>query len=540
MKSWQIVVFPTEQTDNKTVWTKDVGFDVKSVSYPSGSLYCLGSMYVNDELFQIRFADAFDLKGSDIVDGAGAVINISSDESTVTIVSDRLGFYPLYYCPRSGVVSNSADVVARKISATINTERLLEFLVYGSLSNGETYYNEVHRVPVGAIIRLRINYEERIEVSCNYYFKPSEIQVNPKITMQSARSRLQRSVSAAMNRIHGEKALFLSSGLDSKFIASHLPKGGALAITFTDSDKIENAGAAAAAKEREFEHLLLERDSKYYFSIIEQAVAMTDGMFEYRHAYTAGFSSELHAQLSNKAVITGCYFDLLLKGLSISGAENWYDKISEVPSKLLPGVISKRKADYQKHCSNTSGLERWRLIPMSCTRTISFRQVLFHTVDFHLLSSHRDFINLALELSPDRKSPLIVSTSQNARVKENLRLFSRKLINLFKTAAPELVVAQMRSLKLYALRLRKRHVSPRRTSWAPIEDIMNSPHLGGVLDQYPVQLKWLETILCMKNLRGFVLSNPDPAFFRVVTLLEWKKGLDGAETENGKNSAIFS
>ena len=66
-------------------------------------------------------------------------------------------------------------------------------------------------------------------------------------------------------------------------------------------------GAERVARQHGFEWSVIRRDEDYYHRILSDAVMATDGMFEYRHAYTLGLTRQIKEVIGDRPLISGCF-----------------------------------------------------------------------------------------------------------------------------------------------------------------------------------------------------------------------------------------
>lgn len=467
----------------------------------------VGSLFVKDTPFGLSTAEqALDNKTTDI-DGAGWAVVVDKVGKRIGFVSDILGFYPAFHTKCHQAWSNNPDTIASLVGAELNCKALTEFLVYGSILGHETYYEDVYRCKSGTITIF--DYVGKINENISYFF-PDLYANRPANASRDWYAEFLAGLDKAIARV-GQKniCLLLSAGLDSSLIAQRLQKFNVTAVTMSDSDNLEVQGARRTAKKCGFEHIVLYRDEDYYFNNLERTIELTYGMFEYRHAYTAGLTEQIRQSIGFRPVITGCYFDLFFKGISIKPDARWYDR--EVPfSSAHSDQVRERRESLTNNAPNLKALELLRITPMSNVKTLAFRTSLAHTLNFNLLTAHRDLVKLALEMPTELKNPL----------------FSNRPNKISSSATWRRLDKFAGKLKRGLVRRGKRLLfmpadADRESGWVPIEKIKTDPQTKTLMDDRAEEITFLRKKLGITNYNAPEVQTNDRFFFRVVTLAEW-------------------
>lgn len=491
------------------VWKVRVDDDVTRLEDERYRVYATGLLFVDDQPLSLATAHKLANGTFAAIDGAGFAIIVDRQQQRILVVSDILGLCPAYRSRCGDYISSSADWIAARVSAEVVPEILAEFLVYGSVDRGRTYYDRVERFPAATLVTYSFSGELVAE---NRYFRHDEIPLSTAPADESVwRQRFFDGLRSSIRRLPGKDiGLLLSGGRDSRLVSSLLDGLNVRAVTFTDADGLEVDGARRVAHEHGFELTVIGRDDDYYHRILSDAVAATDGMFEYRHAYTLGLTDQIRSAIGDRPVISGCFFDLMFKGLSSRGTELWYDKLSALDGELFRQAGAARRERFEQVRGDPQRLERARCFPFSGLKTTAFRGTLLRSLNFVLLTAHRDLVRLFLEMPHEFKHDGFVRPERQAG-EEGPRgmAWVKAYLN-----------RHFPVLKQTAIRVGLR-APDRRSPWVPIEAIAHSDKARELLSGYREEIRYLEELLGHDGLFARAGSDPDPLYFRVITLAEW-------------------
>lgn len=230
---------------------------------------------VEAKLRQAALAGASAVKGlAKELDGIFALFFHDAGARTFSIHTDRLGFEPLYWHRREGLllVASSAAAVARSglVPLTLNPAAWGAFLRYGTTLGNSTYCNDIERLPSDAAI----SWDEatgRLYVEEHYWWPAAD----PSLTLESfdtgAAVDILKAEIRAFRQWYPQPSLLLSGGGDSRLLLALLEDAGCPhAVTINHPDEmfdLDGRLAAALAKNRvgRFERLGTHRD--YYSSL---------------------------------------------------------------------------------------------------------------------------------------------------------------------------------------------------------------------------------------------------------------------------------
>lgn len=520
MRDWHLnVCYETTCGPTDGRWRVTSGRHVKKLEDHRYEIYTIGQLYFDDEPIRLTSAERI-LSGRSLpaIDGAGFLVIVDKLNGGICIVSDIMGFYPSFRSSCGKYFSNSADWIGGQIKSEVNPLAVTEMLMYGSVERDRTYYKDVERMPSATMVRIDHDNTSRLE--WRYDTDSTRDADASDRDIRFWRESFREALASSIARVPSDKlCLFLSGGIDSALVASLVKGRSVTAITFTDKDRIEDVRAERTAEKHRIALVKVPRPPRYYTDIIPDAVSHTDGMFEYRHAYTAGLTDTIRDIQGAAPIISGCYFDIFVKGLSVRGEENWYDRIGQFNGEYREEVWADRRRAFECFRNDMKSLEKYRCLPMSGTRTIAYRTTLFNTLDFALLTSHRDIVRVFRDMPVAYKSKQFVAgmldNNDTVAPKTSVRAAE------FSTAIKRFLQGNPLTGPFAARAKQWRRERARRSSWIPTGEIIASETGAEVLKSYRSEIEILERLCRITGLTQAIGDNPDPMFFRVLTMAEW-------------------
>jgi len=311
-------------------WLGDSPAPVCSEPELGVSAVMLGRLYGPDEVRLdrnlLRLAVAYKKNGvSELTrfSGMGAVVLFDHSLDTCFIVTDRMGFFPLFVAfpdePEETAVGTHADILAASYRRPLAEDELsmVEFLSAGSATPPHTYYRDVHQLEAGSVYRWD---ESGFRKERVYWEAEPDPDWSASVDRLAGRlaDAIRHAVRVRLGNAGGRTGLLLSGGLDSRSLlfSSENPRDEFITITFCNRINREARFARMLAQLAGAERSTLMRDFEYYGRIAVRAVQLSSGMWNYSHAHTLGFTEEIH-RLSPHLTISGLYFDLLFRGMAV-------------------------------------------------------------------------------------------------------------------------------------------------------------------------------------------------------------------------------
>jgi hypothetical protein len=256
---------------------------------------------------------------SDLGKLSGAFSVIHADKQSVSIITDHLGYIPVYMATDNAgrilALGTHIDAVAAVSGQdSFDPASAAEYLASGICSFPHTLYRRIKVLEPGSCHIFAIgNNSECSHTSCVYWRIPRQFDDDtpPERIYEQARAAVRAAVTVRCGSLNG---VLLSGGLDSRLILSQIPANiKCTGITFGDTPNRETKTAQKAAAAYGRPWLLLYRDCDYIARNVVKTVRLTSAGCEWIHAHTVGFADEILAGGVN-AVFNGLQVGYLFRG----------------------------------------------------------------------------------------------------------------------------------------------------------------------------------------------------------------------------------
>lgn len=256
---------------------------------------------------------------AETLDGAFGVVIWDPRQRALHVVTDRMGFLPLYQWRTNGlpVVATHPDVLADHTDGQHELDLLsmAEVLATGSASHPHTYYQDIEVLDPGCVYTWTASGTN----SKRAYWTP-RYRGEARARMQELGEALEGALRGAVERrtlsLLGPAGVLLSGGADSRAVLYAACEPAAVtSITFYDMPNAEFETARRLAERVGSEHVGLRRDFEHYGLGAAEAVRVTGGTWNILDAHYTRFIPQLRA-LGLDTLLTGCYADYLFKGLT--------------------------------------------------------------------------------------------------------------------------------------------------------------------------------------------------------------------------------
>lgn len=210
------------------------------------TVFCNGEIYNHIELRQ-KYLNEFDLKtksdcevlpylykkfGMDFVNmlnGMFFIVLVDHKKNKVFLIRDRLGIKPVFYFHKNNVVVFASEIKpivnSRNNSAKFSVQRAFNQSWLGGnlefdLTPSESLYEDIHTVQPGSVVSFDLSNFEKQEF---YYWKlkSDTSNMSEEDIRSEYKSLLLNSIKLRSSGLT-DVGIFLSGGIDSQFIASHL------------------------------------------------------------------------------------------------------------------------------------------------------------------------------------------------------------------------------------------------------------------------------------------------------------------------------
>jgi len=406
------------------------------------SLVMLGRLYDRtddrrlDKVFD-RIARDYRRRGAEAlcpVNGAGALILFDHRSDTCFLVTDRPGALALFVAypesPEKTAVCSHADVLAARYNGDLQLDpvSMAEFLSMGGASSPHTFYQGLKRLDFASVYRWNSGGWQKVTT----YWKP-EPRLESFDGVENAARRtadaVRRAVRIRTANVDGRTGLLLSGGLDSRSIlyAGRACDAIMTCVTFADQPNREVRYARQLARNAGRPHVFLKRSPEYYGDNAIGAVRTSGGMWDFRHCHAFGFRNRIH-DLGLGLVLTGCYADILLKGVVLEKdlyrkpplfmqrhrfgrlQHHWHKNKTRIEDPRMHRLVRNRlEAVFagidRRHPSLADRLrvEHRRAIPFSTIGTIGMHTTLWRTVPFDIVLADDAVLDLFERIPPSVK-----------------------------------------------------------------------------------------------------------------------------------------
>jgi hypothetical protein len=279
-----------------------------------------GFELLNNAITASRRAGNNSLEGdSDLGRLSGAFSVIHADKQSVTIITDHLGYIPVYTAMdeagRILALGTHIDAVAAVSGQdSFDPPSVAEYLDSGICSFPHTLYRRIKVLEPGSCHNFAIGNDSECSHTSRVYWRiPRQFDEGtpPERIYEQARAAVRSAVTARCSSLN---AVLLSGGLDSRLIISQIPENlKCTGITFGDTPNRETKTAQKAAMAYGRPWLLLYRDCDYIARNVVKTVRLTSAGCEWIHAHTVGFADEILASGVN-AVFNGLQVGYLFRG----------------------------------------------------------------------------------------------------------------------------------------------------------------------------------------------------------------------------------
>ncbi len=264
------------------------------------------------------------------LNGAFCAVIISPKKWEVTLISDRLGIYPCFVDTRYRglLVASHPDVLATETSRTglsseIDVLSVAESLSTACAGHPNTYYKHIIQLDPATVYRWRRR-KQKIQLEKRVYWKPrGEGDSRPEKTEDLAEELsegLKRSVCLRTHALLGDSAVFLSAGADSRTALFGAERPSEITrFTLYQEPTVELEMARQLAVAAQARHVPLQRDEDYYAIYAEEAVRVSGGVWSIADAHFLSVPELVDVE-NYGTMITACYADYFLKGLSLNRA----------------------------------------------------------------------------------------------------------------------------------------------------------------------------------------------------------------------------
>jgi len=379
------------------------------------------------------------------VNGRYAIVVWDPGTSICTVVTDKMGIFPLYYSEGKGVhICSHADVLAdiirlddQRKPPSIDPITGAEAICRSESVHPHSFYEEVKQLDPAsayAIDQKSIRQSKKLELRKEEeYWKPSYLKGEVKKDKEKLIDRLARAFKSAIKRrshsMFDNIGVMLSGGIDSRAVFLGLDNPSqAHALTYVDnkssSEDWKIAKKLTSTVGAEHTPLLMNR--YHYLEKFKESVGVGAGMWSIATDHIMPFIKKIK-EIGLDVLLSGCYCDYMFKGLadnlknkSLFGLKLRQKKIASfdyeyyyghhnASEKMQSKIESRWKKRYRKCIvseipKSIYHAENLRLRPMSREADIMGRFILMRYLPWNLVISDNDILNVYEEIPISIKS----------------------------------------------------------------------------------------------------------------------------------------
>ncbi|BED92800.1 MAG: asparagine synthase (glutamine-hydrolyzing) [Candidatus Paraimprobicoccus trichonymphae] len=291
----------------------------------------------------------FEEYGEDVLNklrGMFAFSIFNRQEKSVFLARDFFGIKPLYYCNMKENFVYASEIksilVFPELEKKFNYKALDNYLSFQYSVPPETFFENIYSLLPGEYL-----YFKNGEVAKKKYFKPL-FNINDELGLKESVENIEKIFEDSVNKhkiSDVEVGCFLSSGIDSSYVASYFSGQKAFTVGF-DSDEKYNEVAYAERFSDKFNlehHVKIISEEEYWSTIKKVQYFMDQPLADPSCVALYFVCKEAHEHV--KVVLSGEGADELFGGYSIyneSKSLNLYQKIlPEFIRKILAKIAKK-------------------------------------------------------------------------------------------------------------------------------------------------------------------------------------------------------
>ncbi len=259
----------------------------------------------------------------DELEGSFSIFLFDADRDRCLLATDPMSNRPLWTAtgPDGDLVGSDPRHVAELLPnrPAIDRAYLWSFLYHASTVADRSPFEDVRGVEPG----VAIEYVEGRPAGTTRYMHPRFRPDRSRRTRQTAAELIDNVRTTLEDICHDRRrpALFLSGGLDSRFVAALCPEG-VRAVTFCDCVNREVKIAAAIAGRCGLEHQIIRRDTDWYPSLIDQASVDYRSLWNWNEAHYLPISRP-SVDFDHDAATLAFGCDTYFKGLHLKWDRLW-------------------------------------------------------------------------------------------------------------------------------------------------------------------------------------------------------------------------
>jgi asparagine synthase (glutamine-hydrolysing) len=297
-----------------------------------GHQFCLAD---NDAEYCLHLYEEYGKDAFAMLNGSFALMLYNHESRELLLVGDRVSSYPVFYHAGDDRILFGTQLrpLLRHpaIPRNLDLRTVFEYFALGRVLWDHTYYEAVKALPPATALRFR-------DGKCSlvrYWVPESGEHTQSEEHYVEALAHGLREAVARKTRGDHRFGILLSGGIDSRSVVASTEKP-LTAFTLSEFENQEVRVARRVAQAAGAEHVFLRRGFNHYPDMVDEAIAIGDGMQRFDHALVLGLTDEIRAQCD--VLLDAFGFDARLKGLglieqrnSLLGREFGIPRLQEIP-----------------------------------------------------------------------------------------------------------------------------------------------------------------------------------------------------------------
>jgi asparagine synthase (glutamine-hydrolysing) len=299
----------------------------------------------SDAEFVLRLYEEIGEKAFAALNGTFCLAVYNTRSRELLLVNDRFGSYALYYhLDTNGALLFGTQVYSilqsKELTPKLNIDAVYEFFALQRVLGTKTYYQDIHYLLPATVLRYRDGtisfdtYFQRIyheeERSENYYAG--------KLT------ELLKTVVARKTKGDYRYGILLSGGMDSRVILA-ASENSPVCFTVGDYENREVKTAKIIAAAAGSKHVVLTRGADHYADMLDESVAIGDGMYSFEHSHFIGFFDRFKEECD--VLMHGNVPEVLLRGANLPSGKNIFSM--KYPIKLSENTLAETFLRHKKY-----------------------------------------------------------------------------------------------------------------------------------------------------------------------------------------------
>lgn len=268
------------------------------------------------------------------LNGAFSILVIDHKFNKLSIITDKLGIYPIYTYGSDNINSFQLSSNFRTLLDNINTKvnidivSIAEFLKKGFIYHPNTFYEEIKTLDNGSYYILDFN-EKKITKK-KYFRVSAKPTYNFDYLVNKLSKALLKSIERRTLKYFGKKGVFLSGGTDSRMILANSFDQNTDAITLYNQENHEIKITKNIAQTLNAKHELIKRNDDYYLDSFFSSIDANSGrsLPIDDHFLNIRYDKKIKQY---DTILTGCYADWLFKGIALDRAKLSFSFIGKLP-----------------------------------------------------------------------------------------------------------------------------------------------------------------------------------------------------------------